>query len=218
MPGARTALILLPVFLASTAAAQETGARADMELIGHVDAARTIGPGSAVVSITEFIDFACPDCRGFHLNRADSLQALVEEEGIRFSLRVFPIPRLMRGYHAAEAAFCAAAYGGRPAFLGMVDRLFERQSEWRFLIDPTRMFEWYAEEVGVPMPEYRNCVGRDAMAPLIIHDIRMAKDAGVGGTPSFVFTREDEWNGDEVFYGSQPMSTFKESIRKVEER
>jgi protein-disulfide isomerase len=217
MPRACRILLVLSFFFVSTATAQ-TDVRADIPLIQRADTARIIGSDTAQVMIDEFIDFACPDCRQFHMEKADSLQALVAERNAILIIRVFPIPRLMRGFQAAEAAFCAAAFAGQPGFLGMLDQLFTYQNAWRGELDPTPFFEAYAEDLNVPLAEFRDCMKRDAMAPLIINDIRLAKDAGVLGTPTFVFNKAEEFNGDEQFYGVQPMSRFEESIETVRQR
>lgn len=217
MPRACRILLVLSFFFVSTATAQ-TDVRADIPLIQRADTARIIGSDTAQVMIDEFIDFACPDCRQFHMEKADSLQALVAEKNAILIIRVFPIPRLMRGFQAAEAAFCAAAFAGQPGFLGMLDQLFTYQNAWRGELDPTPFFEAYAEDLNVPLAEFRDCMKRDAVAPLIINDIRLAKDAGVLGTPTFVFNKTEEFNGDEQFYGVHPMSRFKESIENVRQR
>ncbi len=218
-------LLIPALFLASRAAAQEPAvaeitrmARTDIELIQRADAARMVASESAEVTLDEFIDFACPHCSAFHLQRADSLAALVEAEDLQFSIRVYPIPRLLRGFQAAEAAFCAGALAGRAGFLGMLDQLNRHQEAWRHLLDPTSIFEAYAANMELPMQEFSSCLARDAMAPLIISDIRLAKDAGVPGTPTFVFNKKGEFTGDEVFYDSQPMSRFRDSIERVRQR
>ncbi|UCC71830.1 MAG: thioredoxin domain-containing protein [Gemmatimonadota bacterium] len=213
------ALLLGMTFLTAAAAmAQESGARSDIPLLERADAARTVGSETAVIVIDQFIDFACPDCTAFHMQKADSLLAMVEEEDLRLSIRFYPIPRLLRGFQAAEAALCAAALVGRPGFLGMLQQLFEHQADWRYALDPTPVFDSYAEGIGVPLDRYRECAARDAMAPLIISDIRMAKDAGIPGTPTFVFNKRGELTGDVQFYDVQPMARFREAIEQIRGR
>jgi protein-disulfide isomerase len=208
----------LVLFVLSTAAAQQTDVAADYELLQRADAARSLGTPTAEVAIDEFIDFACSHCANFHLLRGDSLQALVVAEDVNLSIRVFPIPRLMRGFQAAEAAFCAAAFTGRPGFMGMLRQLFENQAAWSQLLDPTPIFEAYAQNVSVPLDRYRDCVARDAMAPLIVNDVRVAKDLAVRGTPTFVFNKTGEFVGDEQFYSPDSMAKFLESIEHVRNR
>jgi protein-disulfide isomerase len=222
MRKAGATLLTLSVCLAGRAAAQEPAvaditrmARSDILLIERADAARTVASESAEVTLDEFIDFACPDCSAFYLQRADSLDALVEAEDLQFTIRVYPIPRLLRGFQAAEAAFCAGALADRPGFLGMVDQLHRHQEAWRHLLDPTSMFEAYAANLDLPTQQFTSCLARDAMAPLIISDIRLAMEAGIPGTPTFVFNKTGEFTGDELFYDNQPMSRFRESIERV---
>ncbi|MGD8698974.1 MAG: thioredoxin domain-containing protein [Gemmatimonadales bacterium] len=218
MRRAVAAAVGLAVLIVSTAAAQQTGVGADIELLQRADAARSITTPTANVTIEEFVDFACSHCANFHRQRADSLQALVEAENLNLTIRMFPIPRLMRGFQAAEAAFCAAAHMGRLGFMGMLKQLFENQSAWSQTLDPTPIFETYARNIGAPLEAYRDCVARDAMAPLIVNDVRIAKDLNVRGTPTFVFNKPGEMVGDEQFYSPESMAPFLESIERVRNR
>jgi protein-disulfide isomerase len=218
MPRKMTVALSLTMLLASAAHAQDRDVRADIELIQRADVARTVASETADARIDEFIDFACSHCANFHLQRADSLKDLVAAENLNFSVRVFPIPRLMRGFQAAEAAFCAAAYTGPAGFQGMMQQLFENQAAWVRELDPTPIFETYARSINVPLDEYRDCVARDAMAPLIINDIRMAKDGGVRGTPTFVFNKAGEFVGDEQFYSPESIAQFEEALARVRSR
>jgi len=212
--------ILLTLLLAgySTATAQ-SDARADIPLLQRADSARIFGSATADLIIDEYVDFACGDCRNFYMQKNDSLKALLEEQDVIFILRVYPIPRLMRGYQAAEAAFCAAALAEAAGFLGMVNQLFTFQNAWKPALDPTPFFEAYAENIGLNLPAFSECLRRDAMSPLIINDIRMATSAQVPGTPTFVFNKKGAtYTGDESFYGVQPMEKFIESIDRVRQQ
>lgn len=211
-------LCVLPLLWLSSALAQEAGAERDIPYLQLADAARMTGPESASVTIDEYIDFACPHCAQFYLERSDSLEALVAAEGLRLTIRMFPIPRLLRGYQAAEAAFCAAALLGRPGFVGMAKRLFENQEAWRHALDPAPILESYARAINVPADEYRDCVNRDAMAPLIINDLRVASDMSVRGTPTFVFNKSGVLSGAEQFSSPESMGQFRDSIERVRRR
>jgi len=217
---ARTGWIQFALLLIcySTAAAQ-ADARADIPLLQRADSARIFGSETAELIIDEYFDFACGDCRQFYLLKGDSLKALLEEQDAIFILRVYPIPRLLRGYQAAEAAFCAAALGDAPGFLGMVNQLFTFQNAWKPALDPTPFFEAYAEDMNLPLAAFSDCLRRDVMSPLIINDIRMATSAEVPGTPTFVFNKKGEtYTGKESFYGVQPMDRFIESIETLKQR
>jgi protein-disulfide isomerase len=214
--GWRTLVLLLVGY--STATAQ-TDARADVPLLQRADSARIFGTETAEVIIDEYIDFACSDCRNFYMQKNDSLKALLEEQDAIFILRVYPIPGLMRGYQAAEAAFCAAALGEAAGFLGMVNQLFTFQNAWKPTLDPTPYFEAYAENLGLPLAPFSECLRRDAMSPLIVNDIRMGTSVQVPGTPTFVFNNKStEYTGDEKFSGVEAMENFLESIDRVRQR
>lgn len=212
-------LALLLIACTPTARGQEaTGADADVDLLRRADIARMIWLNPGGPTIDEFVDYACSTCRSFHAERADSLKDFVSAERMTLTIRMYPIPRLLRGYHGAEAAFCAGALKGRSAFISMHNVLFNDQLSWSKLADPTPVLESYAARLGVPVQEFRDCMARDAMAPLIISDIRLAESAGVRGTPTFVFNKAEEFNGDELFYGNQPMTQFKESLARIRSR
>ena len=104
---------------------------------------------------------------------------------------------------------------GQEGFVGMVDQLFRFHDVWRHELDPTPIFERFADSLGVPMPSFRACVARDAMAPLIINDIRIAMEAEITGTPSFVFNVKGEFTGDVKFYGNQPMEEFMKALGQL---
>jgi len=190
----------------------------DADLLERADSSRRFGNGAAAVVIDEFFDFACPDCARFHATSRRDLEGLVEQEGVLFVARTYPLPRLMRGFQAAEAALCAGALGGREAFAGMEDRLFAGLESWRRLADPTPEFGGYAEQVGVPMNEWRDCVARDAMAPLILSDIQQARSAGISSTPTFVFNPAGSSSGRIQVSGSDALPRFPEAIERARRR
>lgn len=191
-------------------------ARADLEILQRADAARTYLADTTRVTIHEFVDFACSTCRGFHTQRADSLKARYVESGdTNFKLHVFVIPRLMRGYHAAEAALCAGALADKAGLEAMQDLLFVNQDGWRRLRDPRPVFETYAGEIGLPMDAFRDCLDRDLMAPLIFADMRLGGRAGVPGTPTFIFVAPGDSTYEHQFYGNQPMTAFEEILSRL---
>lgn len=212
-------LMSLPILFATSLQAQQDAAatyQEDMAWLEQADASRTYVQDSSAVRIDEFIDFACSTCQAFFILRADSLkERLVDPGRVNLVVRSFPLARLMRGFQAAEAALCAGALGGQRGFEGMQHRLFMNQASWQPLRNPLPLFEQYAQEIRVPLEDFRDCLTRDAMAPLIIHDLRLGHGAQVAGTPSFVFNRGPDVLGDVQFYGNQPLEAFEEAIRRV---
>lgn len=204
-----TVLVVPTVTFAQTAA---DSARADAELLRRANAARTYGSDTLRTTVHEFSDPACPTCRAFHLARKDSLITLLASHA-NFVYRFTPIPRLLRGYHGAKAALCAGGVADRVGFETMLDSLFNGQASWRVLRDPYPTFEHYAREAALPLAAFRDCYSRDAVAPLIMADLRLGGTYGASGTPTFVFVPPGQGAMPaDRFYGNEPMRRFEEVL------
>lgn len=194
-------------------------ASADLAWLGAADAARTYGAGPdgaldpSVPTIHKFTDYACPTCRRVYMARMDSLKAAFVATGsANLVVRPFPIPRLMRGPHAAEAALCAGALGGSDAFAAFQHRLYETQDDWRFLLDPAPAFRQEAATVGLDPDRFTECIDRDAVSPLLVSDLRLGGGLGAAGTPTFVFVAPGASQAADLFYGDEPLSRFEEAL------
>jgi protein-disulfide isomerase len=131
-----TLVTAAPVSAQPTATPDTVSARTDLPLLRQADAARTRGAASGGAidttrpTLHEFVDYACPSCREFTATRGDSLRTLAST--LRFNVihHVSPIPRLLRGPRAAEAAFCAGGLGGPAAYDRLHGHLFASQDAW----------------------------------------------------------------------------------------
>jgi protein-disulfide isomerase len=194
---------------------------ADLELVRRAQAARALGasPDSAEVTILEFFDYACSTCQDFHRERGDSLKALAGPE-VSLAFHHYIIPRLLRGYPAAEAAACAAGLGGTEAFLSYHDRLLHRPDAWRDgSADPDR-FRALAADLGLDEAAFADCIARDVPSMLIVADGQLAARFDVGGTPTFVILPRGADSVDDavVFYGNEPMARFHDAIAEARTR
>ena len=211
-------LILTAAVMAGSAPGGQAPEQAagDAELIARADAARTWGTDPTLPTIDEFVDMACSDCADFHMQRGDSLMAeIVVVSEANFVVRIYPIPRLLRGYHAAEALLTAGAIGGQAGFQGMLALLLSDQHTWADEVDPRETFTGYAGLLDLPVGTFRELLDRDAMAPLILSDFVRGQAVGVTGTPTFVFNPPGEYGGTHKFYGNQPIALFEEYLRRV---
>jgi protein-disulfide isomerase len=196
-------------------------ARADLLLLRRADAARTRGLAAGAridtlrPTIHEFVDHACPDCRDFARTRGDSLHALGTTARANVVHRVAPIPRLLRGVRAAEAAFCAGGLGDAAAFAAMERRLFDTQATWRAQPDPTADFVAHAVAVGVDSAAFARCLRVGVTAPLVAADLRLAGRLGVEGTPTFVVTPPDATTGGVPVLGDPSMATLATAVREA---
>src|SRR5258705_12359078 len=91
--------------------------------VGPAD--HVIGPANARVTVVEYGDFECPNCK----QAASALKQLAARfgDGVRMVYRHFPLETAhVHALLAAEAAECAGAQG---KFLPMHDLLFEHQND-----------------------------------------------------------------------------------------
>lgn len=139
---------------------------------------RTIGTGE--VQVVEFGDYQCPGCASAH----PTVEKLKEEfEGkITFTFRNFPLPGHANGRAAAEAAEAA---GNQGKFWEMHDKLFETQTQWGPLPDPTSLFSQYAEELKLDKEKFIDDVTSEANKDRITTDQSDGYAVGVNATPTF---------------------------------
>jgi protein-disulfide isomerase len=112
-----------PVTLLPTAAsAQEAAA---MDGTAPEIAEMVMGDPDAPVEVIEYASFTCPHCRTFHENTLPRLKdAFIDTGRIRFVSREVYFDRF--GLWASMVARCA----GPERYFGVVDLIYERQSEW----------------------------------------------------------------------------------------
>lgn len=205
------------VALAMTAgAAFAQKSDADLERLSRAGIARTVGPDSAKVMVLEFLDFECPVCAAFHVQRADSLKKALGPD-TRLVFVNFPLTNHMFSLHSAEAATCAGAVGGHDGFMKVADALYRQQKDWAEADNPTRVFMRIAQQAGVDTASFADCRSRDLVAPLLLSDIDMAGKFGIRGTPTFVVLAAGAKSAQEaqVASGNVAMSQLIEMIAKA---
>ena len=142
--------------------------------VGPVD--HTLGPDHAPVTLVEYGDFECPNCK----QAAPAVKLLLErfDEKVRFVFRNFPLedvhPHALR---AAEAAECA---GGQGKFWQMHDLLFANQEHLK-----PKQLHGYAEQIGLDMARYTAEMDDEVYLQRVREHIDGGLKSGVRGTPSF---------------------------------
>jgi protein-disulfide isomerase len=196
---ARTVAAFAALTIALPALAQSGSATADADIdpLSRAGEARAIGPDTAQVVVLEFIDFACPTCRAFHIQRGDSLRRAVGPN-VRIVYVTFLFSDHPRSWHAAEAGICAGAVAGSAGYLAMADRLYRNADEWKNARDPGPLFGKYAREAGIDSVTFADCRARDAAAPLILSDLETARRIGVDGTPTFIIAPRGATSADQT--------------------
>lgn len=173
-----TGLVIAGIaILISFVNANQMDPAAIMEKIVREDS-HSIGTGD--VQVVEFGDFQCPACAQAH----PDVKKLKEEfDGkITFVFRNFPLPGHANARPAAEAAEAAAAQG---KYWEMHDMLFETQSQWSSLADPTSIFAQYAEALELDKDKFVEDVTSEANKDRISEGQSDGYAVGVTGTPTF---------------------------------
>lgn len=159
-----------------------------MQQIVHDDS-HVVGEGP--VQVVEFGDYQCPACAQAH----PTVQRLKEEysDKITFVYSHFPLPGNPNAKPAAEAAEAAAAQG---KFWEMHSKLFESQTQWASVSDPTSLFVQYAEELDLDKDAFTEDVQANAYKDRISRDQSDGYAVGVSGTPTFFINGKQQSSFD----------------------
>ena len=140
----------------------------------------SIGPADARVTVTEYGDFECPNCK----QAAPAVKLLLHrfEGRMRFVYRHFPLEEVHpHALHAAEAAECAGEQG---KFWPMHDMLFENQPHLKLL-----QLRSYAERLGLDLARYAAEMDERVYLQRIREHMQSGRDSGARHTPTFFVDR-----------------------------
>lgn len=165
--------------------------------VGAVDHA--LGPAHAPVTIVEYGDFECPNCK----QAAPAVKLLLERFAgrVRLVYRHFPLEEVHP--HALHAALAAETAAGQGKFWQMHDLLFDNQRHLKL-----RQLRTYAERLELDMERYTADMDGQVHLQRIREHIEGGSRSGVRATPTFFV------NGAiaDVSYGFQSMITAIETV------
>lgn len=139
-----------------------------------------IGPAHALVTVTEYGDFECPNCK----QAAPAIKLLLGRfhGRIRFVYRHFPLEEVH--HHALQAAEAAESAGGQGKFWPMHDVLFENQPHLQL-----PQLHSYAARLQLDMARYTAEMDDQAYLQRIREHIQSGRESGVRSTPTFFVNR-----------------------------
>jgi protein-disulfide isomerase len=147
------------------------------ELAVEISAADHVtGADHAPVTLVEYGDFECPNCK----LAAPAVKMLLTRHAgaVRFVFRHYPLEQAHpHALAAAEAAECAAGQG---QFWAMHDLLFDNQAH----LKPNHL-HGYAQRLSLDMVRYTAELSDHVYLPRIREHIEGAKRSHVRGTPGF---------------------------------
>ncbi len=141
------------------------------------------GNSNARLTLVEYSDFQCPACGGVY----PWLKQLTETfpDDLRIIYRHYPLrsihPNAQLASEAAEAAHM------QNAFWDMHDVIFNTQTGWSNLPDPTDFFVTLAESIGLDTEQFRDDLNSAAVKNIVNDSYASASGMRLNGTPSFFF-------------------------------
>ncbi len=164
-----------------------------------MEAAPTLGPATAPVTIVEYADFGCPACWEWY--KLDVLNQLRAKYGnqLRFVWRDFPVITLLSP-KAAEAGQCAHEQG---KFWEFHDSVYAHDGA----IEASDL-KAYAADIGLNMDQFNDCVTSRRYRDRVNAEQQESFDRGLRGAPEFFV------NGQHVI-GPQTASVFEKIIDPI---
>jgi len=142
--------------------------------VGGAD--HVLGPSHAAVTVVEYGDFECPNCK----QAAPAVKLLLKHFSgrVRFVWRNFPLEEVHQ--HALHAALAVEAAGGQGKFWPMHDLLFEDQAH----LKPPQLRR-YAERLELDLARYDIEMKEDYYLQRVREHMESGRASGVRGTPGF---------------------------------
>src|SRR5258707_7617416 len=159
--------------------------------VSHAD--HMLGSEHAGVTIVEYGDFECPNCR----QAAPAVKMLLERfvGRVRVAYRHFPLEEVHP--HALSAALAAETAAGQRKFWPMHDLLFDNQSHLKL-----PQLRGYAQRLELDMVRYDADIKDTLYLQPVRDDIEGATLSGVRATPTFFIDGKLQ----DVSYGLQALA------------
>jgi len=140
----------------------------------------TIGPAHAPVTVVEYGDFECPNCK----QAAPVVKLLLTRfrERMQFVYRHFPLENVHP--HALDAAEAAESAAGQGKFWPMHDLLFQNQPHLK-----VNQLGNYAERLQLDMAHYVADMKEHTYLQRIREHEQSGRESGVRSTPTFFINR-----------------------------
>jgi protein-disulfide isomerase len=135
-----------------------------------------LGPSHAPVTLVEYGDFECPNCK----QAAPAVKLLLKRFNgrVRLVWRQFPLEEVHP--HALHAALASEAAAGQGKFWQMHDLLFENQQHLKL-----PQLRGYAERVELDMVRYDGDMADTVYLQRVREDIESGTKSGARATPTF---------------------------------
>jgi protein-disulfide isomerase len=142
----------------------------------------SFGPADAPVTIVEFGDFECPDCKmEAPILRHDMTEAFGGK--VRVYFKNFPLESVHPWARAAAIAGRCVVQQGQPAFWKFYDWIYQNQDDIAVDNLNSKVLAW-AGENGVDAVKLGQCIDTKATEPEVNASIAEGHALGISGTPT----------------------------------
>ncbi|HEU4557758.1 MAG TPA: DsbA family protein [Longimicrobium sp.] len=163
------------------------------------------GRADAPITIYEFADYQCPHCAQFAaLVEPVIFERLVDTGKARYVFYDFPVG-FKWSWLSARAGRCGNEQG---KFWELHALILARQQEWAFDNDPISKWSPLAQQVGMDVEKFEECVRSDRFQKEVTEHAQFGQALGVGGTPTLFV------NGRKIETPSS-YSRFEQQLREI---
>ncbi len=153
-----------------------------------------LGDVNAPVTIVEYASFTCPHCKDFHLENFLKLKKEYINTGkVKFIFREVYFDKY--GLWAGMVARC----GGSESYFGLIDMIFEKQSEWVTgeVAEVVDKLKRIGKISGLTNEDLEVCLQDTANARALVEAYRLnSGEDNIQSTPSFVINGKLHSNMD----------------------
>ncbi len=162
---------------------------ATAEDVAAISQGHTTGNANAKVVVTEFGDYQCPVCGTWHPYLLNTFLPQYQDK-VAFVFKNFPLTQVHK--NAQISAQAAEAAGLQGKFWEMHNKLYETQTEWSELSDPSGKFADYAGQIGINVNQFKSDLNSQKVKDIVQKDVDLATKLNLQGTPTFFI------NGNQV--------------------
>lgn len=174
-------IIVVIAVVFSKSSSSSSGEVLDQEKL-VANAAHSIGPDDAPITIVEFSDLQCPACR--------SIQPIIDQvisqypDKVRVVFRHFPLSQHIYARPSAQAAIAAQDSG---QFWEYSQLLFDRQDKWSEISSLDTLKNTlidYAVELGIDKDAFTAKMNDAETLAQIQSDVDLGREIGISATPT----------------------------------
>lgn len=151
------------------------------------DALHQKGIGDAKITVVEFSDFGCLECR-----EAEQVVTSLNEKynsKIKLVFRHFPLTSIHK--NSLMAAIAAEAAGAQGKFWEFKSVLFDQQESWVAVGDPVELFVAYARQINMSdINKFKREVVSQTYRTEVLSDMKLGQESGVNIPPTFFVNEE----------------------------